>query len=187
MGIRSVLRSAAGRGQGSLSQPGRSAGAWSSAARLCPRRGAVDGCHAGSSMPRGGLKDQEEPAEVCHLYGARVTLSGRNRRHRKSVPKCSGVKYGVWASGMRTRASAGRAEIGLVPWFLRSVLDQLSQEIRRELASGERFSPVCASGQSTAFPQKPQETCHSARRSVGRREGRLRKLAEGVRPGSNRR
>ena len=95
-----------------------------------------------------------------------------------SVPKCSLSKYGFQASGVRTTASADRAETGLLPRFLSSVLKCPSQEVRRELASGERFLAVSAYCQSTGLPQKPQETCHSARRQVRRRLGFECKLAE---------
>jgi hypothetical protein len=88
---------------------------------------------------------------------------------RISVPKCSLSKYGFRASGVRTTARVDRAETGLLPRFLSSVLKRPSQEVRRELASGERFSAVSASGQSTGLPRKPQETWDSARRSVRRR------------------
>ena len=53
------------------------------------------------------------------------------------------------------------------------------------MASGERFSPVSASWQSTGQPRKPQETCHSARRSVRRRARLVWELAEEVRPDTN--
>ena len=95
------------------------------------------------------------------------------------------TKYGFRASGVRTGASADRAETGLLPRFLSSVLKRPSQEVRRELASGERFSAVSAPGQSTGLPRKPQETCHSARRSVRRRARLVWELAEGVRPDTN--
>ncbi len=85
---------------------------------------------------------------------------------RISVPKFSLSKYGFRASGVRTTANGDRAETGLLPRFLSSVLQRPSQQVRRKLASGERFSAVSAPGQSTALPRKPQETCHSARRSV---------------------
>ncbi len=98
----------------------------------------------------------------------------------KGVSKCSLSKYGFRASGVRTRASADRAETGLLPRFLSSVLNRPSQEVRRELASGERFSAVSAPGQSTGLPRKPQETCHSARRSVRRRARLVWELAERV-------
>ncbi len=110
-------------------------------------------------------------------------MTGRSRL--ASVPKCSLSKYGFPASGVRTRASAHRAETGFLPGFLSSVLKRPSQEVRRELASGERFSPVSAPSQSTGLPRKPQETCHSARRLVCRRARRAWELAEEVRPVTN--
>ena len=96
------------------------------------------------------------------------------------VPKCSLSKYGFRASGVRTRASTGRAETGHLSRFLSSVLKRPSQEVRRERASGERFSAVSAPGQSAGMPRKPRETCHSARRSVWRRAWLLWELAERV-------
>lgn len=107
------------------------------------------------------------------------------RRLAIGVPVGSRLKYRIRASGMRTRASASRAEIGLFPRFLRSVLNRPSQEVRRELACGERFSAVFGSGQSTGLPRKPQETCHSARRSGRRRARLVWELAVEVRPDSN--
>jgi hypothetical protein len=96
------------------------------------------------------------------------------------VPKCSLSKYGFRASGVRTRASAGGAETGRLPRFLSSVLNRPSQEVWRELATGERYSAVSAPGQSTGLPQKPQETCHSARLSVRRRVQLVCELAARV-------
>src|SRR4051812_11803630 len=69
-------------------------------------------------------------------------------------------------------------------WTLSGVLNRLSQEVRRELASGERFSAVSAPGQSTGLPRYPQETCHSARRPVWRRARLVWELAEEVRLGT---
>ena len=108
-----------------------------------------------------------------------------SRSRLTAVPKCSLSKYGFRASGVRTTANADRAETGLLPRFLSSVLKRPSQEVRRELASGEPFSAVSASGQSTGLPQKPQETCHAARRSVGRRARLACELAEEVFPDTN--
>jgi len=99
--------------------------------------------------------------------------------------ECSLSKYGFRASGVRTGASADRAETGLRPRFLSSVPKRPSQEVRRELASRERFSAVSATGQSTGLPRKPQETCHSARRPVRRRARLVWELADRVRPDSN--
>ncbi len=69
-----------------------------------------------------------------------------------SVLKFSLSQYGFRASGVRTTANADRAEAGHLPRFLSSVLNRPSQQLRRELASGERFSPVSAPGQSTVMP-----------------------------------
>lgn len=57
-------------------------------------------------------------------------------------------------------------------------------EVRREVAFGERFAAVSVPGQSTGVPQKPQETCHSAQRSVRRRARLVWELAEEVRLGT---
>lgn len=89
-------------------------------------------------------------------------------------------KYGFQASRVRTRASADRAKIVLLPRVLSSVLNRPSQQVRREPASGERFPGVSAPGQSTGLPRKPQETCHSARRWVRRRVRLVWELADGV-------
>jgi hypothetical protein len=99
----------------------------------------------------------------------------------------SRAKYGFRASGVRTSANADRAETGRLPGLLSSVLNRPSQQVRRDLASGERFPAVAARGRSAGPPGKPQETCHSARRSVRRRARRVWELAEGVRLDSNRR
>lgn len=115
----------------------------------------------------------------------RGTRPTRLCQPKKSGPKCSLSKYGFRASGVRTRASVHRAETGFLPRFLSSVLKRPSQEVRRELASGERFSAVSAPGQSTGLPRIPQETCHSARRSVWRRVRLVWELAEEVRPDAN--
>lgn len=96
------------------------------------------------------------------------------------------LKSTFLASGIRNQAGPGRAETDLLLMFSSSVPNQPSQEVRRAMASGERFPVVSAPGQSTGLPRKPEETCHSARRSVCRRAGRARELAERVRPGSNR-
>ena len=53
------------------------------------------------------------------------------------------------------------------------------------MASGERFSGFSGSGLSTGLPRKPQQTCHSARRSVWRRARLVWELAEEVRPDAN--
>ena len=90
------------------------------------------------------------------------------------------LKHGFRASGVRTEATGEDAETSLLPRFLRSVLKRPSQEVRRELASGERFSAVAAAGQSTGLPRKPQETCHSARRLVRRRARLVWELADRV-------
>lgn len=58
------------------------------------------------------------------------------------------------------------------------------QEVRRESASGERFSGFPAAGQSTSLPRKPQETCQSARRSNWRRTLFAFEMAEEVRLGT---
>ena len=108
-------------------------------------------------------------------------------RPKLSVSGCSLSKYGFRASGVRTGASGDRAEAGLLPRFLSSGPKRPSQEARRDLASGERFSGFPAPGQSTGLPLKPQETCHSARRLVRRRARLVWELAEEVHPDSNRR
>jgi hypothetical protein len=74
--------------------------------------------------------------------------------------KCSLLEYGFRESGFRTGATAERAEFRLFPRFLSSARNQRSPEVRRELASGERFSAISAPDQATGLPQKPQETCH---------------------------
>ena len=53
------------------------------------------------------------------------------------------------------------------------------------MASGEWFSGFFAPGQSTGMPQKPQETCHSARWLVRRRARLVCELAERVVPDTN--
>ena len=103
----------------------------------------------------------------------------------KCVPKCSLSKYGFRASGVRTSASAHRAKTGLLPRFLSSVLKCPSQEVRRELASGERFSGFSGSCQSTGLHRKPQETCHTVRWLVRRRVWLAYELAEEALPDTN--
>lgn len=87
---------------------------------------------------------------------------------------------------MRTIANADRAETGHLPGLLRSVLNRPSQEAGRELASGERFWPVSAPGQSMGLPRKPRDPCASRRECRKWRARRPRELAEGVRLGPNR-
>jgi len=114
-----------------------------------------------------------------------MALLGRRQIRFLAVPKCSLSKHGFWASGVRTGATADRAETRLLPRFLSSVLKRPSQEVRRELTSGERFSGFSASGQPTGLLQKPQETCHSARCLVRRRVRLVCELAEEVPPDTN--
>jgi hypothetical protein len=98
--------------------------------------------------------------------------------------ECSLSRYGIQARGVRTTINSDRAETGHLPRFWSSVLNRPSQEVRRELASGERIPAISALGQSTGLPCKPQETCHSARRPVGRRARLVWELAEEVRLGT---
>ncbi len=112
-----------------------------------------------------------QPGDEYPLLGSAITAP---------APNCSLSKYGFRASGVRTGESAHRAETGLLPTFLRSVQKRPSQEVRRDLASGERFSGFPAPGQSTGLPRKPQETCRSARRSVRRRARLVWELADRV-------
>jgi hypothetical protein len=65
------------------------------------------------------------------------------------------------------------------------VLNRPSQQVRRELALGERFSGFSRLCRSIGPPQKPQESCHSEGGSGGRREGFTLKLAEERGPDSN--
>ena len=171
-----------GREQGSRSK--RWLTAWCGAPRRRPRAGRQSDCLAGlrgclpfACLGHVGLRASRGPAR-----GAARAISSRPGG---SVPKCSLSKYGFRASGVRTGASADRAETGILPSFLRSVLKRPSQEVRRELASGERFPAVSASCQSTGPRRNPQETCHSARRLVRRRARLVWELAEGVHPDSN--
>ena len=124
-------------------------------------------------------------AELLLAMRMGLAAGSAARRTEGSVPKCSLSKYGFRASGVRTRASADRAETGLLPRFLRSVLKRPSQEVRRERASGEQFLGFSAQGQSTGLPRKPQETCHSARRLVRWRVRLVWELAEEVPPDMN--
>ena len=119
---------------------------------------------------------------IASVPDPKATRWAMTRRRRLwpcqgSVPKCSLPKYGFWASGVRTGASAKRAETGLLAGFLSSVLKPPSQEVRRELAFGERFPTVPAPGQSTGLRRKSQETCHSARRPISRRARLVWELA----------
>jgi hypothetical protein len=68
---------------------------------------------------------------------------------------------------------------------MKSVLNRPSQQVRRELALGERFLGFSGRSRSTGPPQKPQESCHPAGGSGGRRERITLKLAEEVRPVTN--
>ena len=72
--------------------------------------------------------------------------------HSRSAPKCSLTEYGFGASGVRTRASAGRAETRLLPRFLRSVLNRPSQQVQRGLAAVERFSAPSSIPQASILP-----------------------------------
>ena len=115
----------------------------------------------------------------CAGCPVEIGCAPHRRIRRGCVPSvcCRGTAS---ASGIRTKATADSPECSLRPGLLSSVPNRPSQEVRRELASGERFSAVSVSGQSTGLTRKPQETCHSARRSVCRRAGRPRELAERV-------
>lgn len=68
---------------------------------------------------------------------------------------------------------------------MKSVLNRPSQQLRRELALRERFWGFSGRSQSTGPPQKPQESCHPAGGSDGRREWITLKLAEEVHPDAN--
>jgi hypothetical protein len=106
-----------------------------------------------------------EPGHDCCLSGARVHIP---------VPRCSVSKYGFRASGVRTRASADPAETGFLPKFLSSVLNRPSQEVRRELASGKRFLPVAASGQSTGLPEHSRKPANQRGGRSGGERGSYR-------------
>ena len=68
---------------------------------------------------------------------------------------------------------------------MKSVLNRPSQQVRRELALGERFLGFSGRSRSTGPSQKPQESCHPAGGSDGRRERITLNLADGVRPDAN--
>ena len=69
---------------------------------------------------------------------------------------------------------------------MNSVLNRPSQQVRRELALRERLWGFSVRSRSIGPSQKPQEPCHPAGGSDGRRERITLKLAEGVHPDANR-
>jgi hypothetical protein len=68
---------------------------------------------------------------------------------------------------------------------MKSVLNRPSQQLRRELALRERFWGFSGQSRSTGPPQKPQESCHRAGGTDGRREMITLKLAEEARSDAN--
>ena len=88
---------------------------------------------------------------VVRCWRPAMNANSRGASPLCPVPKCPLSKYGFRASGVRSTASADRAETGLLPRFLSSVLKRPSQEVRRDLASGERFPVVSALSQSTGL------------------------------------
>ena len=74
---------------------------------------------------------------------------------------------------MRTEPHFGHAVFPSFQQLKTSVLHRPSQQVRRELAAGERFSGGCRLSRSTGKPRKPQESCERAGGSGG---GRVRAL-----------
>jgi hypothetical protein len=94
-------------------------------------------------------------------------------------------KYGFRASTIRTTPHLRHTIIQLSQQLKTSVLNRPSQQVRRELAVGERFSRFSRLGRSIGASQKPQESCQRAGGSGGRRERITLKLAEEVRRDTN--
>ena len=99
---------------------------------------------------------------------------------RKGGRRTSGsqIQYGSQASSLLTTPHFRHTIIRLSQQLKTSVLNQPSQEVRRELALGERFLGLSRPGRSIGPPQKPQKSCQTAGRSGGRREGFTLKLAD---------
>lgn len=151
------------------------------------------------------------PASIRCRSFTRSRLAARRHTSCRCLErsKCGWIAQAIESSVWRTDCADGRrAELIVVPaspgcrvqvefhgwralvtdcysWTFSSVLKRPSQQVRRELASGERFSGVSGPGQSTGLPRKAQETCHSARRPVRRRALLVWELAEEVRPDTN--
>jgi hypothetical protein len=90
------------------------------------------------------------------------------------------TQYGSQASLLLTTPHFRHIEISLFQRLKTSVLNRPSQQLRRELALRERFWGFSGRSRSTGPPQKPQESCHPAGGSGGRRERITLKLADGV-------
>ena len=86
---------------------------------------------------------------------------------------------------MLTTPHFRHTKLSLFQQLTTSVLNQPSQQVRRELALRERFWGFSQLGRSTGPPQKPQESYHTAGGSGGRRERITLKLAEGMYPDAN--
>jgi hypothetical protein len=94
------------------------------------------------------------PRQKCRgLIESADKLRASLWRHTFGSPS----KYGFRASGLRTRAQTECAESGLQQRFSSSVLNRPSQQVRRELASGERFPAVAAPGPLP--PRAGQRVC----------------------------
>jgi hypothetical protein len=108
---------------------------------------------------------------------------------RTPRPYVSLIQYGSQAGLLLTTPHFRHTKFKPFQQLTASVLNRPSQQVRRELALGERFSGFSRPGRSTGPPQKPQESCHSEGGSGGRREGFTLKLADkegfepSVRPG----
>jgi len=138
----------------------------------------------GHDRPRHRTAPRHHELETEARRWTDMVTWGMRSQHRTKV---FALAVRIRASGVRTGARTDRAETGLLPRFLSSVLNRPSQEVWRELASGERIPGVFPPGQSTDLSQTPQETCHSARRPVRLRARLVWELAEEVRPEPNRR
>ena len=92
----------------------------------------------------------------------------------------SQIQYGSQASVLLTTPHFRHTKFKPFQRLKTSVLNRPSQQVRRELALGERFSGFSRPGRSTGPPQKPQESCQTAGGSGMGRERITLKLADGV-------
>ena len=103
---------------------------------------------------------------VWRLAGSGAFQAKKRRTNEFALEERHARKSGTNLSKLRPR---GNRPFTWVFAFGPKSAKSGGQEVRRELASGERFVAVSAPGQPIGLPRTPQETCHSARRSVRRR------------------
>lgn len=105
-------------------------------------------------------------------------VRSREHRQRGSRTAVSQIQYGSQASSLLTTPHFRHTIIQLSQRFTTSVLNRPSQQVRRELALGERFPGFSRPGRSIGPRQKPQESCQRAGGSGMGRERITLKLAD---------